>query len=773
MTYPQGSVTVSGQVFDAETGEFLIGANIIDVNTGKGVSTNNYGFFSLNINSGNSFDIQVSFLGYKVTHLNQYPGKDSIVHIYLVPERILLKDVIIAPSEKLQEKTQMGLSSLSVAQVNQIPALAGESDILKAYQLMPGVSKGHEGSSNFYVRGGGSDQNLILLDDVPLYYVNHLGGFVSVFNTDIIKDSKLIKGGFPARYGNRLSSVLDVRMKDGNSKSLRGRGNIGMVTSKFSLEGPIGNQNTTFIISARRFMWDMLFMLPVSAILNDGDMVVGYSFYDLNAKVKHSFSESDIMFLSFYKGDDQIRENFFEKDEGRSRSTRSWGNLLGTIRWNHLFNPELFSNTTISYTRFRYQTTSENVFYENDRDLEFNNGLYSGIMDLNIKTDFEYFPADFYHCITGAGITWHHFEPGIISYSEFENSEILADTVFNEQKLKSIESFIYMENHLDIGESLALNIGFRVSGYFLETQKYFSFEPRISGRYLLGENLSAKFSFSRMSQNIHLLDYPNFGLQNTDLWIPTTEKISPEESFQYSAGITYSLPRKPYEFNIEFYKKTMKNLIALRQGYGFSTGINWQDNFLQDGIGSSSGIEFIASKKQGLLTGWLSYTYSKSLQHFDELNMGNTFVFKYDRPHAVNLNLAYHLKKNISLSLVWIYQTGLPITFSDGYILSPDFNYFASDTYFSRNFPYTIEVFSEINNFRMKDYHRLDLGVQLKKEKKRGQRTWNFSIYNAYNRQNPYYYYWKSVEEDGVTSQKLYQRCLFPILPSVSYSFEF
>ncbi|MDF1573063.1 MAG: TonB-dependent receptor [Bacteroidales bacterium] len=768
----QDRVAISGQVFDAASGEFLIGASVIDANTGKGTSTNSYGFFSLIVRTNLEVQIVVSFVGYTTKYIPIQLQSDTIFQVFLESAKIELEDVTVTYGNTIHEEVQMSISSLRTTQVENLPALGGETDLLKAYQLMPGIAPGHEGSSDYFVRGGGHDQNLILMDDVPLYYINHIGGFVSIFNPDIIKDSRLIKGAFPARYGNRLSSVLDVRMKDGNTNAFEGKGTIGMLTSKLYLEGPLSNGNTSFLFSARRFMWDVFYLMPLSAILSEGDMVVGYGFYDLNAKIKHRLSDSDIVFASFYSGDDKLRQNFFDEKAYRAKATRNWGNLLGTIRWNHLFNTRLFSNTTISYTRFRYNSALESTIQEDEEELFQSESVYSGIRDLNSKIDLEYTPVEIYQIIMGAGISWHHFEPGVTTFREIENEITLKDTMFNEQKLQSFESFIYVENMLDIGTNLAVNLGFRLSGYFLHHQHYLSFEPRLSGRYLLGNQLSFKFAYARMNQNIHLLDYPNFGLKNTDLWIPTMDGIKPEQSNQYSMGAAWALQGDVYEFTIEGYKKDMENLIALKHGSGFATGINWQDNLLQSGTGNAYGLEIMTQKKQGQVSGWISYTYSRSFRQFDELNHGEEFVFKYDRPHSVSLNVSYQPTKNISFSLVWVYQTGMPITFSDGYVQSPDFNYYPTYSPLSLNTPSTIKTYSAINNFRMRDYHRLDLGVQFRKEKTRGVRTWNLSIYNAYNRQNPYYYFWKTLEEDGKSVQKLYQRCLFPILPSVSYEFE-
>lgn len=769
----QNNYTIKGHVQDKETGEYLINAAIYEIFSGRSVITNNYGFFNITLPGADTIDLVVSYVGYQQKNASIYINLDTTLNFALELNPVELDEVVINAQKQIQEQTQMSLVRISNKQVKAIPALGGETDILKAYQLMPGITQGGEGSSDFYVRGGEHDQNLIMLDDVPLYYVNHLGGFVSTFNSDIIKDAKIIKGGFPARYGNRLSSVMDIRMKDGNLKSFHGSGTLGMIASKVSLEGPVKNESTSYIISARRFMWDLLFMRPLSSILSDGDFITGYTFYDVNSKINHRFSSKDCLFASFYWGNDNIANKNKGSDNIISKNNQGWGNLLSALRWNHVYNKNLFSNLTLAYTRFRYKSTLESTYKNNDVSEDNLYTLYSGINDLIAKIDLEHYLSNTYSLISGCEFIIHRFEPGLSTFLKKENQQTLIDSTYNKQKLLSSEFNIYVENHIDLSEKISFNLGFRFNVYSINGKQYFSLEPRFSGRFMVNSRLSVKTAYTRMNQNVHLLNYPNFGLPNTDIWIPTMGKLVPEKSNQTALGIAYTFPTSLFEVSLESYYKTMDHVVTLNQGASFSQGINWQDHVLTDGTGESYGIECLLEKNTGVLSGWLSYTYSKTTRNYKELNHGNPFPFRYDRPHSFNINLSYSFSEHFNISALWIYQTGIPITLRNGRIISPDFNYPDVATYGNLNGPYDIDIFSEINSLRMRDYHRLDIGMQHTKQKKRGKRTWKVSIYNVYNRQNPYYYYWGTKEVDGNTVEQLYQKSLFPIMPSISYSFEF
>jgi hypothetical protein len=654
-----------------------------------------------------------------------------------------------------------GIVRMTNTQINSVPTLGGESDVLKAYQSMPGVAVGAEGRSDIYVRGGGHDQNLFILDDIPLYYINHLGGFVSVFNSDVIKDSKIIKGGFPAKYGNRLSSVIDIRMKDGNNKSLQGSASIGLISSKISLEGPLNTESTTFMISARRLMWDVFVMKPLSAILNSGDLITGYTFYDINAKVKHKLSDKDYLYFSFYNGDDRISTTFNIDKASKKNELQKWGNLLAAIRYNRIHSKNLFSNSTISHTKFRYLSDSKYNDLSEDFEQAYQTSLSSSINDLMVKSSFEYFKSNHYKLDFGGGFTIHNFQPGKQTIEEISEASRI-DTTFNQSILHSYEGFLYLENQIKLGSKININLGLRASNYSIQQESFNSLEPRFIIDYSVLKNVTANFSFTSMTQNVHLLDYPNFGLPNSDIWVPTTTDMNPESANQVSSGILWESADSKYEISLEAYWKNMKNLVALNKSKSISHATNWYENVLNNGKGKSYGGELMLSKNTGQFTGWLSYTYSRSFRQFEELNNGNWYRFKYDRPHSLNINLSYAFSESLNLSAMWTFQSGSLITLNNVTTNSPDFNY-------NRN-TYHLDIYSEKNNIRMESYHRLDVGLEKHKQKKRGETVWRFSIYNLYNKLNPYYYYWGTKKVDGVEHDQLYQKSLFPIIPSVSYT---
>jgi hypothetical protein len=605
-------ITISGFIIDSSTGEKLIGANIYEQSSKSGAVSNNYGFYSIGIPTKDSIELIFSYIGYNtVTQIISAKASQTI-HVELTSGNLLNEVIINGVKEiSIEKRNEMGVLTIPVKQIENMPALGGESDILKALQLMPGVQSGNEGSSGIYVRGGSPDQNLILLDDVPLYYVNHLGGFVSTFNTDAISNIKLIKGGFPAQYGSRLSSVIDIRMKEGNQKEFHGSAMIGMVASKISVEGPIKTDTTSFIISVRRFMYDLI-TKPISKIVFDG-VGIGYSFYDFNAKLNHRLSDKDRLFFSCYAGDDII--SFRVKDKKTNETSlmengTNWGNTLAAFRWNHIYGHKLFSNVTLTYTRYRYKTELSNNTKAEDYSASLYNSYISGIYDFNAKIDFEYFVNSSYKIKFGANGIYHTFKPGVTKYRIGENNAYSTDTVFGNYNLDASEGAIYLENEICLWEKLNFNIGGRLSSYFVEDTSFYYPEPRILMNVMITNRFSIKASYASMQQSVHLLSNSGVGM-STDLWLPATKLVQPEKSQQYSLGVAQTLKNNSIEFSAEAYYKNMTNLISYKEGANF-TGLlsDWQDNVEKQGVGISYGIEFLFQKKQeeqadGLATHYL------------------------------------------------------------------------------------------------------------------------------------------------------------------------
>jgi hypothetical protein len=759
------NITVSGYIEDMQTGERLIGASVFEALSKTGTTSNSYGFFSISFTQGDSVRLFFSYVGYETFEITAILKENKQLNIKLKPN-LMLNEVVITASQDIpiEQKTEMSIVSIPIKQVKLLPSLGGESDVLKAIQLMPGVQSGNEGTSGLYVRGGSPDQNLMVLDDVPLYYVNHLGGLVSIFNTDAISNINLIKGGFPARYGNRLSSVMDIRMKDGNLKEVKCNAMIGMVASKISIEGPIKQDTSSYIISFRRFMYDLI-TRPLSKIVFD-KVSAGYTFYDFNAKFNYKLSDNDRLYLSVYSGKDKMTIKMKDNSDNSkymNRSSLGWGNNLIAVRWNHLFNTKLFSNTTISYSQYKYNTEFENNNKTGtDKETIFNR-FTSGINDLAIKFDIEYYHSTKYKLVFGANSIYHTFIPGSEKFKHNTNSSAITDTIFGNYSLHALDNAIYIENIFQLGKGFSINAGVRFSHYYVEDTNFVNLEPRILVNCSAGENNSIKASYSQMYQNIHLLTSSGTGMP-TDLWLPATKNVIPQKSTQYALGAasTRKFYNQNYEISIEFFYKELQNLIAYKTGANvFGSTVDWQDKIEKNGKGASKGIELLINKKTGKITGWIGYTYSKTTRQFENINDGISYLFKYDRPHDISIVVMHNLNKNINFSLTWVYGTGNAIT------LPVSAYSIMTETGLEQ-----IYVYEGINTFRMRDYHKMDIGFNFNKEKKWGTRTWSISVYNLYNRKNPYYYFFekKSNNSDEVVLKQL---SMFPIMPSVSYSISF
>jgi hypothetical protein len=785
---------ISGFITDSGSGERMIGATIYEKASFAGTSTNNYGFYSLSLPEGKS-EIVVSYLGYEPVQMTLTLTRDTVLNFNLVLSAQQIDEVTITASGRQSNvnSSQMSMVDIPIEKFLQLPVLLGEADVLKVIQLLPGVQSGTEGSTGIYVRGGGPDQNLFLLDGVPVYNASHLFGFLSVFNPDAVKSVQLYKGGFPARYGERLSSVVDIRMKEGNEKEYHGNFSIGLISSKFSVEGPIIRDKTSFIVSARRTYADIIarpFIIKANSY-GDNKSGGGYYFYDLNGKINHKFSDRSRLYLSSYLGRDRAYfkdESSYEYYDGILRRYENsdefgmgWGNIITSLRWNYLISNKLFSNTTITYSRYNFDISSESKVREltaNRTSVDYFR-YFSGIEDMGVKVDFDYFPSASHSIKFGGGYTYHHFKPGVTTfrYSSADPTQGI-DATFGDVRINGSEFIGYAEDNFDISPRLKMNAGIRLSLFTVENTGYFSFQPRASVRYMATEDLSFKASYSKMAQFVHLLTTSAISLP-TDLWLPVTSRFEPPISHQVAIGSAFRLPWR-LEMTVESFYKTMDNLIEYKEGASFGgTGAGWESK-VEQGRGWAYGAEFMIEKSYGKTTGWIGYTISSTERQFENLNFGRAFPAKFDRRHDISVAITHKFNERVDLGLVWVYGTGNAATL--GIMEYPSDNFNLSGNSFYSYYPIT--DYPSRNNFRTPSYHRLDLGLNMHKKLKNGTRTWNFSVYNTYNRKNPFFVFWDQEyfeEPDPAnpgsiiyyTKPVLKKLSLFPVIPSVSYSFEF
>ncbi len=763
-------VNISGYISDAKTGEKLIGANVYIKNTSTGTVSNEYGYYSIRLSKNINTTLIISYLGYKTMVKNLMVKENKHLNFELQPEEDNLKEVVlnIKKEKPIQDRLETGKLNIPVKQIKMMPQFGGETDIIKAYQLMPGVSSGKEGSSDLYVRGGSPDQNLMLLDGVPLYYVSHLGGFVSIFNSDAIQNINLFKGGFPARFGNRLSSVVDIRMKDGNKKKIHGNFSVGLLGAKLSLNGPI-NSKSSYFVSFRRLFID-LFSRPISYFSDDMDSSFGYYFYDFNAKYNYKINSNNHIYFSLYGGDDKSVASFYKGErvgelfhKAEATFKNYWGNKLAALRWNHIFNERLFSNNTLSYTNYHYVVKQENDF--SDEDFSSSEKFTSKIQDITLKNDFEYHLSNTYQIQFGMNNTFHTYSPFVNKYEQKDGKEVTKDTVWGANKEHSFDLSFFIENKLHFGNKFSANLGLRNQNLFINGRTFNSFEPRLLLNFKLTKNSSIKASYTFMQQNTHLLIVPKEGMP-MNLWLPATNLAPPEISKQYTLGYTQSIDRHNLELSVEGYYKKGINFIHQIPGkrFGESTD-NWENNVLKNGKGLSYGLEVLLQKKTGRFTGWIGYTWANTTRQFDGLNKDEAFPFKYDRRHDLSIVFNYKLKKNIDFSATWQYGSAYPTSFALA-------KYHAISQPGDQWYP-EYNIYGKVNSIRLRSFHRLDVGFNFRKQKKHGIRTWNISVMNMYNRMNPYFYYVDIEDKNGKEEINLKSITIFPFLPSFSYSYSF
>lgn len=765
--FSQEKFTISGYIKDSLTGESLIGANFYAKNEGRGVNSNQFGFYSITFKKG-TYTLLCSYSGYvpKIVEVDLTENKN--LNIQLIPVSAILEDVVVTTKKRENnvKTAQMGKVDLSINTIKALPAFLGEVDILKTLQLLPGVRNAGEGNAGFYVRGGGPDQNLILLDDAVVYNPGHLFGFFSIFNGDAIKNVSLIKGGMPAQYGGRLSSVVDIAMKEGNINDFNVDAGIGLIASRASVQGPIKKGNSSFIVSGRRTYIDLLakpFIPKDNAFFGSG-----YSFYDLNMKMNFKLGSKDRLYISGYFGRDQFD---FRNSERNFSTSIPWGNATGTIRWNHVFNKKLFANTTVVFNDYNFALEG--------RQNNFNIKFSSGIRDFTAKTDFDWFVTPEHKLKFGVQVTNHTFFPSVLTGTQ-DSVRFEPD---NSQTKYANEYAAYIQDDWELTSKFKLNYGMRFSmfqqiGRYTQytrdangnkiiikefgrgetVQTYSGLEPRLTARYAINDNESIKAAITRNIQYIHLVSNSGTTLP-TDLWVPSTERVRPQIGWQYAVGYFKNFNNGMFETSVEAYYKTMQNQIEYREGFTPNTLKDAEEDFVF-GKGWSYGAEFLINKVKGRLTGWVGYTLSWTFRNFKEVNNGLTYPAKFDRRHDLSVTATYELNKKWKISSVFVYATGNAVTL-------PERFYFINGV--------LTQEYSRINAYRLPAYHRLDFSATYTptpKKQRKLKSSWVFSIYNVYSRLNPYFVYFN--QEGSLLTNDLRvqakQVSLFPILPSVTWN---
>lgn len=789
--------TISGYVTDGASSETLIGANILESRRSTGTATNPFGFYTLTLPEGEA-ELTFSYLGYESRRSRFELTKDTVLNIPLTSNNLLAEVVVLSDKHETGlQSTAMGAHEIPMAQIRSTPSILGEADLLKTIQLLPGVQAGMEGFSGMYVRGGGPDQNLVLLDGIPVYNADHMLGIFSIFTPDAVKNTTLFKSSFPARYGGRLSSIVDVRTNDGDMHRYHGALSIGALTDKVHIEGPIWKERTSFSFSARAIPTVFFKSLIVDKEENYSDKY-NYYFYDVNAKVNHKFNDRSRLFLSFYKGKDHYHYDSYDgstndniyKSYYKDNSHLNWGNTIAYGRWNYVFNSKLFCNTTLSYNNYEMSLDGEmeDTYMAGKQILNkyhYSSRFSSGIRDWSARMDFDYTPIPQHHIKFGAEYIYHTFRPGVSTskIQDVDDGTVQQDTIYNTSSSREMhgqEISLYAEDNFNVSDDLSLNAGVRTALFHTQGKSYYSVQPRLSARYNLGQGFSAKASYTCMAQYVHLLSSTPLSMP-TDLWVPITKDISPMYANQYSIGGYYAgLPG--WEFSIEGYYKQMRHILEYQDGVSFfGTSTNWEEK-VEVGEGRSFGLELMIQKTLGNTTGWLAYTLSKTDHRFKDgtINQGEWFPYKYDRRHSISLALNHKFSNRIDVGASWIFNSGGCITVPEKatIIIRPDGS--TEETGY----------ISHRNNYRLPASHRLNLGINFNKKTKHGMRTWNISVYNAYNAMNPNIVYSKykngyNAENDfyesiyGQSTNKekgkatIKKLTILPCIPSVTYTYKF
>ena len=758
------NITVSGYITD-ENGETLIGSTVYHSKSGRGIQANTYGFYSITLPKDLTI-LTYSMVGFEAQTIELTLFQDTSLNIQLKP--IIFQAVEIRANRRPSEQN-ISTVSLPIEQIKNIPAIGGEVDIIKALGMTPGVSNGTEGSAGLYVRGGTPDQNLILLDEAVVYNPNHLFGFVSVFNPDAVKNVDLIKGGFPARYGGRLSSVLDITMREGNFKKKKTDIGIGLLASRITLERPLIPNRLSIIFSARSsYLGVILLPFWLNYKLSSKDAkYINYFMYDANCKLNYKIDSKSQVFLSIYHGKDFLNSFDRLKDFSEDKIKLNWGNTTATLRYNKEVTQKFFWKNMLLFTRFHYNTNIFNNLISIQKKYEINS--FSGLNDYTLRSAFDYIPNTHHYIRGGIEITSHQFTP---QYNYNLSNDTSIQNRSNRDEFQAFESALYGEDEWQITNKLKAHVGLRFNQYRLVGKKYYSVEPRATLLYSIGGVLTLKAAYSRMKQNVHLLTNNGIGFQN-DIWVPSTDKISPQQSEQYAVGISKYISEQDIEISAEVYTKSMKNLIDYKEGANIIVNLeNWQAAVEQNGVGWSRGLEVFLHKKSGRMNGFVSYTLAKTERQFENINFGEKYAFRYDSRHNFAATANYQVNKKWNISGTWVFKSGEPITLPTSVI---DAATLGRDIFSAPELP----IYFRRNSYRLPAYHRADIGFNKKTLTKKGfVKTWNFGIYNLYNRRNILYVEIVTQRDStGLNTftykQVLRAKSLFPIIPSVSYSLSF
>lgn len=801
----QTSHTINGYIKDRDSKETLIGATAYATDEKRGTVSNAYGFFSLTL-QGDKNRLNFSYIGYAPQTIDFSLAGDTTIIVEMVGNNEIEEVTIEADRpETGTASSRTGATTIPIETIQKQPALLGEPDVLKTLQTLPGVQRGLAGTSSIHVRGGGPDQNLYLLDGVPMYNIDHVMGFISAFTPDAVKHVEFYKASFPARYGGRLSSVIDVRTKDGNMQEWHGMGQIGTLSSHMSVEGPINKDKTSLIVSARRTYFDLI-ASPIMKMDDEGLKSFKMNFYDVNAKINHIFSDKDRLYGSFYIGRD-IFGFESENDEGSSWKDNysmdlRWGNTLGSVRWNHVFTPQLFSNMTLAYNKFNFGVDIDDKSqYENTKD-HTNSSYDSGIDDMTATIDFDYHPTHAHHIKYGGLYIRHIFRPSISTayISTTKDGETNRDTYKNDDgKTTGNEFDVYAEDDMTLGDKWQMNAGAHVTFFAVDGKTYINVEPRFSAAYIFSQGWRAKASYTTMHQYVHLLQTAPISLPS-DLWVPIDKDIKPMFSQQISLGVSYSTTNA-WEFTAETYYKEMKHILDYKDGASFSgTSSGWQ-TMVSEGKGYSRGIELMARKIVGNTTGSLSYTLAKSDRQYDaNVSAGKKFPYKYDRRNVLNISLIHKFSDRIDIAASWSFMSGSWATVAkqrttymyptDDYSDDVDIHRRNGlENYYNNN--EDRDYYDRRNNYHLKPSHQLDLSVNFHKKLKHCERTLNISVINAYNKKNQDIVYTsrkstfatrRITDENGYTYEEKYetgrktvlnQISIVPIIPSISYTIHF
>lgn len=763
------SLRVSGFVRDADSKEALIGACITNNRTDVVVFSNSAGFYSLWLPTTDSVDISFAYLAYQPQTYRMVAADSVQPTVYLQPNKHILHSVEVHADHSPTLKTEMSTLSMPIEQIKELPAIIGEPDILRSFQLMPGVQGGKEGTSGIYVRGGSPDQNLFLLDGVALYNVNHIGGFLSTFDPNAINSVKLYKGGFPARYGGRLSSVVDMQMKDGNKQQLQGEFFMGLLASKLSLEGPLRKDTSSFFVSLRRCNVD-IFTRPVALLSTQGETMTGYTFYDFYAKYNTILSAKGRFSLSAYQGRDKVFITTNDKADTplesslKAKDHTKWGNLMFSAQYTHLFSPKVFASFMAAYTQYRYKKLLDVRIAEAGSQVYSDKSLYqlvSGVRDFSFGADVDIYASQRHTFRVGTRGVAHSFRPGKSKYQGFFDNYASPDAV----DVSAWEGDMYVQDEWHISPILALNIGIRGTLYAVEGRSFSALQPRCNMFYRFYKDYALKASYSFMNQPLHMVSTYNTAIPS-DVWLPATALLQPEQAHQYSLGIfkDFSWQGQQISFSAEAYYKRMQHLIDYKESVSyFSSGAQWQEKAEPKGEADIYGVELMLKKSSGRTTALLAYTWSKNERQFAHINQGLPYPYRYDRRHDISAVLTHHFTDDISLSATWVYNTGIAISMAQAH-----YSLIESSVDYEPGL-FDAHIYGRKNSYRMPAFHKLDISASFSKQKAKGVRTWTVGVYNAYARQNAFYLFYK--EKDG--KRQLYQFSLFPFFPSVSYSYKF